>query len=841
MATKKRRQSKRASRKPAEKPKQFCMKITSKQAVSKNKTLITKFVRSLYTNKRWDEPMDPEDFFVVMDTREKRICIELYRKVNANYLKLEDIHAAIKPRYLKVNADITLSKPESDVLVHHLASTTKIKVPKGHKWATLSHNGPYFTWIMEPYEPHGAPLLYGGKKYKLSPRAEQVANFWAKRMTTDETATIAHTEDPLFRANFWKDFKTYLSPANKKAMPDFNKMDFSRIQKKILEIKAAETPAMKRARKKSSEERKHNYGYAIVNGVKEKVSNFVPEPAGLFLGRGKNKLRGRVKRDINPSEVTINIGKESKVPKPPQGKWKKVVNDTKARWMSKWTDPLNGKPKYIYLSDEGQFKSSSDAEKFENARKLNVFLEKVRKGYRKNLNSSDKQTRQLATVISLVDQYGIRMGGEKGELEAKTYGASTLLVDHIKFTKPDKIHLHFLGKDSILYDKTLTVSDGVFKNLNDFVKGKSKKTALFDLVSACDINNYLQTFDKGFSGKVFRTRLGSTLMYDALSKIKLKKNAAVPQKKKAFVDANIIVAKALNHRKTIAKGAAASLEKAKQQLKDLEKELKEKKKGNRSTASLEKRVQAKKDQIDSKGKLKAIATSTSLTNYIDPRLVTAWCKAHDLPVDKVYTKTLYNKFKWAIDDTEPDWDYEETELMPGFEQLQPSKDVAACEKPSKKPVKPTKKPTRKPRKVVTPDSSSEEEDESSSEEEEEEESSSEEEEEDKPLLPPPKKNKALIAKYHQTLQKYGYVLVKMENGQLAVQRMKPAKLIMQVVSTYKNIYTVSNALLDEGLGTLGMLLIGQVCRDATKNKKIKKALVKSGYIDIYKEIVRKTI
>ena len=81
----------------------------------------------------------------------------------------------------------------------------------------------------------------------------------------------------------------------------------------------------------------------------------------------------------------------------------------------------------------------------------------------------------------------------------------------------------------------------------------------------------------------------------------------------------------------------------------------------------------------------------------------------------------------------------------------------------------------------------------------------------------------------------------MENGQLAVQRMKPAKLIMQVVSTYKNIYTVSNALLDEGLGTLGMLLIGQVCRDATKNKKIKKALVKSGYIDRYKEIVRKTI
>ena len=66
-------------------------------------------------------------------------------------------------------------------------------------------------------------------------------------------------------------------------------------------------------------------------------------------------------------------------------------------------------------------------------------------------------------------------------------------------------------------------------------------------------------------------------------------------------------------------------------------------------------------------------------------------------------------------------------------------------------------------------------------------------------------------------------------------------IIMQASSTYKNIYSVSNALVDEGLGTLVMLLIGQVCFDATKDKKIKKALVKSGYIDRMKEIVRKSV
>ncbi len=555
----KKRQSKKESRKPVSKPKQFCMHIITEKSVSKNKTLITKFVRELYTNKRWDEPMDPEEFFVVMDTHEKRVCIELYKKNNPIYLKLEDIHDAIKTRHLKIDKDFTLSAPESDVLVHHLASTKKTKVPKGHKWVTLSHNGPYFTWIMEPYKPHGVYIKYDGKKYKLSPRAEQVANFWAKRITTDETATVQHTEDPLFRANFWKDFKTYLSPANKKVMSNFNKMNFEDIRKKLIQIKDSETDSMKKSKKLSSEERKHAYGYAMVNGVKEAVSNFVPEPAGLFLGRGKNKMRGRVKRDINPSEVTINIGKGSKVPKTPKGKWKGVIHDTKAEWISKWTDPLNGKPKYIRLSDQGQFKSDSDAGKFENARKLNKFLEEVRKGYRKNINSSDKTKRQLSTVIWLVDQYGIRMGGEKGELEAKTYGASTLMVKHITFKGLDKIHLDFLGKDSIRYNKTLTVNTLVFKNLKDFVKGKNNNNALFDSVNATAINCYLKTFDKGLKGKVFRTRLGSTLMYDALSKMKIKKNATDIEKKKVFVDANIVVAKALNHQKTVAKGAVATI------------------------------------------------------------------------------------------------------------------------------------------------------------------------------------------------------------------------------------------------------------------------------------------
>ena len=788
MIKKKRRESSKKPRKPINKAKQFCMNIISNKKIDKD--VITKFVKKLYTNKRWDNPLKKDDFFIVFDTREKRVCIELYRKINANYITLEDIHNNIKPKHLKINDDISLSKPSADIVEHHLISSKKTTVPQGLKWVTLSHHGPYFTWIMEPYEPHGVPIIYDGKKYKLSPKAEQVANFWAKRITTDETATIAHTEDPLFRKNFWKDFKTYLSPSNKKIMKDFNKFDFEDIRKELKQIKENETEKDKKKKKKISEERKHDYGYAIVNGVKEKIGGFVPEPSGLFLGRGKNKLRGRVKRDITPNEVTINIGKDSSIPKAPKGmKWKKVVHDQKAQWISKWQDPLTKKPKYIYLSAESQFKSGSDASKFENARKLNKFLDKIRNEYKKDVDAKNKETRQLATIIWLVDQYGIRMGGEKGELEAKTYGASTLLVKHIKFLKDTKIKLDFLGKDSIRYNKKLTVNQKIYDNLQSFVKGKSDNTPLFDRASACEVNNYLKKFDKGLSGKVFRTRLGSSIMYDALSKIKIKKNATVTQKKASFVDANILVAKQLNHQKTTTKASIKNIEKLKAGLKELEKELKKKKKEKRQVASLQKRVDNKKESIKMKEKLTSINPGTSLTNYIDPRLVTSWAKANNVPIDKIYTQTLRNKFKWAIDDTDATWNYEDSELLPGFEKLQ-SGSGESCNLPNIQ-------------KLEESDSESD------------------------SLIH--NRTNILITKYHKMLKNYGYVLVKLDNGKLAVQRSKPITLIMYTKNTYNDIYNMLLELKKNDLGLLGMLLLGQICRDALKNKKIKKILKEYGY------------
>ena len=45
--------------------------------------------------------------------------------------------------------------------------------------------------------------------------------------------------------------------------------------------------------------------------------------------------------------------------------------------------------------------------------------------------------------------------------------------------------------------------------------------------------------------------------------------------------------------------------------------------------------------------LKTVALGTSKINYLDPRITVAWCKKFNVPWEKVFNKSLQDKFKWA--------------------------------------------------------------------------------------------------------------------------------------------------------------------------------------------------
>ena len=47
--------------------------------------------------------------------------------------------------------------------------------------------------------------------------------------------------------------------------------------------------------------------------------------------------------------------------------------------------------------------------------------------------------------------------------------------------------------------------------------------------------------------------------------------------------------------------------------------------------------------------LKNISLGTSKINYIDPRITVSFMKRHNIDVNKVFSKALQEKFRWAFD------------------------------------------------------------------------------------------------------------------------------------------------------------------------------------------------
>jgi len=651
--------------------KQYCFDIINKSE-EYDETELENFVKNLYIGEDKFESIDQLPFLVIPS--ENKICILIKGRSKKNLEKIENIHNSFTKTQLVVNSKIKLKNPVLfDINAVQWWANNDVGQQKNQKWTTLSHKGPYFAHIMEPYEPLGATIQYNGTDYRLNPEEEKVASFYAKRIISERKGDIVEqlTLDKVFNTNFFNDFKTYLSSEHKAIFKSFSKFGWEDLIQKIEEKKNQITEEQKIKNKIKLEKKKHKYGIAMIDGNEEKVGNFVVEPAAIFYGRGKNPNRGKIKKNVNPEDVSINIGINDTIPKPPPGhSWKEVVHDNNAIWLSKWTDSITGNTKYVMFSMEGKFKGENDMEKYEKARKLQRFIDVVRESYMNDVDSDDQVKKQLGTILWFIDNHGIRVGNEKGEDEADTVGASTLRVEHIKFSE-GHIIFDFLGKDSIKFYKKIKVPKNIFNNLKFFVRNKSRDEQIFDKVSSTTINSYLKTFDKSFSAKVFRTRLASTIMFNGLKKITVPKGSTKIAIKKLFNKANSEVAEVLNHTRNVSQKAKDSVQKDVDKVRDLERELEETK-NDKSRDKIETQIQKLKDKIEAKTDVLKVAITTSLNNYIDPRLVVSWSKKNEIDQSAIYTQTLMKKFNWAISTTDKNWNYLESPLI-GNQNLDPSK------------------------------------------------------------------------------------------------------------------------------------------------------------------------
>ncbi|POM68018.1 DNA topoisomerase [Phytophthora palmivora] len=69
-----------------------------------------------------------------------------------------------------------------------------------------------------------------------------------------------------------------------------------------------------------------------------------------------------------------------------------------------------------------------------------------------------------------------------------------------------------------------------------------------------------------------------------------------------------------------------------------------------------KKIKALSLRLQDKTDNKEVALGTSKLNYMDPRITVAWCKRNEVPISAVFSKTLREKFVWAMD-VDPHWKF----------------------------------------------------------------------------------------------------------------------------------------------------------------------------------------
>uniref|UniRef100_A0A3P8PDD3 DNA topoisomerase I n=1 Tax=Astatotilapia calliptera TaxID=8154 RepID=A0A3P8PDD3_ASTCA len=555
------------------------------------------------------------------------------------------------------------------------------KYEDGVKWKFLEHKGPYFPPEYQPL-PDNVHFYYNGKKVKLSLAAEEVAVFFAQMLDHE------YTTKKVFRENFFKDWRKEMTHEERSLIQDLDKCDFGEIHamhKAKTEARKNMSKEEKQALKEANQKIVDEYGYCLLDHHKERIGNFKIEPPGLFRGRGEHPKQGMLKKRIQPEDVIINCSKESRIPAPPAGHhWKEVRHDNTVTWLVSWTENIQGSNKYIMLNANSKLKGEKDWEKYEVARKLKSRVDDIRYQYLQDLKSKQMVTRQRAVALYFIDKLALRAGNEKEEGEtADTVGCCSLRVEHITLHEQLDgnecvVEFDFLGKDCIRYYNKVPVIKKVFKSLKLFLENKQPGDELFDRLNTSVLNKHLSSLMPGLTAKVFRTYNASITLQQQLKEL-TNKSDNVAEKLLSYNRANRAVAILCNHQrappKTFEQSMAnlqAKIDARKEQLALAKTELKQAKKEAKTKGSSDpKLVERKKAavkrceeqllklevQATDREENKQIALGTSKLNYLDPRISVAWCKNMEVPIEKIYNKTQREKFAWAIDMTEADFEF----------------------------------------------------------------------------------------------------------------------------------------------------------------------------------------
>lgn len=473
-------------------------------------------------------------------------------------------------------------------------------------WTTLKHNGPYF--LPQTFNHTGMKLKYSDSYITLTPDEEEYVYYYFKYM---ESKYFSNK----FKLNFWNSWCTLF---NKKLNIDdideshlknyFDNTFIEKIQKDI----------------------PNKFKSCIIDNNEQMIVNYIIEPPGIFIGRGDNSKIGTIKKRILPSDVIINVS-NSFIPKPNiKGEWKQVIENNTLNWLASWYNPITEKTIYMYPARNSINRMEMSRMKFDNARLLKKYINKIRKKYTKLIDSSLIQLSQIGVVVYFIDNFLIRIGTTK---KKHTYGISTIRKKHLKLLDDNRIHLTFPGKDSIMFDRTLSVSSLVYQKLLYFFA--SSDDYIFYSISSLDVNNYLRKFLPFLTAKIFRT-FHSSVQFEKSLTFHIKKFDPMVDDnlKLVFKLANADVAHICNHFKE-------SNFNQKEQIKKLKEKLKKKSLNENTIEKIKKEIYLKKY-------IKNYNLSTSIQNYIDPRLIYNFSKTYSIDLNKLVSKQILVQLSWGF-------------------------------------------------------------------------------------------------------------------------------------------------------------------------------------------------
>jgi len=544
------------------------------------------------------------------------------------------------------------------------------------KWKKLQHNGILFP---PDFKSQGIKIKINGERIEANLIQEEMIYQWAKKKDAPKPGTTEkYIDDPIFQQNFILDFRKTLDRKFKNIKyPDIDFTQAYKLVDKEKEAKELMTKEEKKAlalkRKEIREEMKIKYGKAVMDGQEVEVGNYMAEPPGIFMGRGDHPMRGRYKPRVTSNDVTLNLGKEAKIP---DGNWGKIVHDNDSMWIASWMDILTQKRKYVWLADTAGIKQERDKAKYDKAKNLAREIENVKARIVKDMQSKEPKTKRIATACYLIYRTAMRVGDEKDPDEADTVGATTLRKEHIKLTG-STIEFDFLGKDSVRWQEAIP-AEGIDKqfhdNLKELISNKKNTQEIFDGITSRHVNAYYTTLVKGLTAKVFRTYLASSVVSKYLREHDNIKSESNMKKIFHAKMANLNAAMMCNHKRTIPKNFEQSLqkkkdslsnvqqskpwqkseeslkkaeskpqktEKQKKQIKKIKSQIKNKKKKH------DERIEKLKLQIELTQKTRDHNLGTSLRNYIDPRIFKTWTDEVMAEWEKLYTSALQKKFLWV--------------------------------------------------------------------------------------------------------------------------------------------------------------------------------------------------